>query len=295
MSRTGLRKALLGGFGAVALALGGALPSPAVAAAAASADLGDRYAGAALAKVVAVWAPPPALKGDFRVRVRVSIDDKGRAVQCVPVQPSGMDAFDQAACGAVRAVGAFGAPPYAQPIDIYIVFWNGTPKGAPRPPVPDSAEAARAEALARTKAEAVQEGSRAASAEDAARRRAEAAALAGGKTLPPAMKDAGSDSEPSVEVYRLHVGNRLTKAIELPQATKPGVHRTRLLLQIAADGKITACLRQTSTGDALLDKAVRSGIRRIDKLPPPPAACGGRLDITLTLSRRNAAAGHKEK
>ena len=126
-----------------------------------------------LEKIVAVWAPPPALKGDFIVRLRVRVDAKGAVTDCMPLRSSGMEALDISACGAVRQGGGYGVPPYAQPLEVQLAFWTGTPKGKPRLTAPSSEEALRAEVRARTKAEAAISDARAAAAEDRAREKAE--------------------------------------------------------------------------------------------------------------------------
>ena len=334
------------------------------------AGMDGSYTNRVLAAVSKIWAPPPALKNDFQTRIRISIDEDGKVAGCRVVAPSGLEAFDDAACGAARKVGPFGTPPYGQPLDVYMTFWNGTPKGAPRAQPPDSEAAMRAEIMARTRAEAVRGDQRASSAEAAARRRAEDAAKAGGKDLPeihpapaappapprphkekprktpstfasqsadsspatqrigkspapaaatakdatpgkqekaarnarpaapgdsaaPAPKtapDAARASPPAgpspVEAYRRETEARLTRAVTIPKATKAGAYTTLVRLRRPPRSKIQPYTTLSSTGDAQLDKAVRAGIRRTDRLAPPPADIKGVLTITLTLTRR---------
>ena len=76
----------------------GPLLPQAQAAAGAALDQGDGYGAKMLEKIVAVWAPPPALKGDFIVRLRVRVDAKGAVTDCVPLRSSGMEALDISAC-----------------------------------------------------------------------------------------------------------------------------------------------------------------------------------------------------
>ena len=167
----------------VAVALYCATAAGAFAASAASADQ-STYAGHMLDKIIEIWAPPPALKSDFRVRLKVSINSRGQVEDCKPVKSSGLEAFDNSVCGAVRQIGSFGTPPYGAPTDIHLTFWNGTPKGKPRPEALNSEEALRAEVKARSKAEAALGDTRAEAAEDRARERAEAVAKAGGNDVP---------------------------------------------------------------------------------------------------------------
>ena len=155
----------------------------AFAASAASADQ-STYAGKMLDKIIEIWAPPPALKSDFRVRLKVTVNGRGQVEDCKPVKSSGLEAFDSSVCGAVRQIGSFGTPPYGAPMDIHLTFWNGTPKGKPRAETLSSEEALRAEVKARNKAEAALGDTRAEAAEDRARERAEAIAKASGKDAP---------------------------------------------------------------------------------------------------------------
>lgn len=155
----------------------------AFAASAASADQ-STYAGKMLDKIIEIWAPPPALKSDFRVRLKVTVNGRGQVEDCKPVKSSGLEAFDSSVCGAVRQIGSFGTPPYGAPMDIHLTFWNGTPKGKPRVETLSSEEALRAEVKARNKAEAALGDTRAEAAEDRAREKAEAIAKASGKDAP---------------------------------------------------------------------------------------------------------------
>ena len=155
----------------------------AFAASAASADQ-STYAGNMLDKIIEIWAPPPALKSDFRVRLKVTVNGRGQVEDCKPVKSSGLEAFDSSVCGAVRQVGSFGTPPYGAPMDVHLTFWNGTPKGKPKAETLSSEEALRAEVKARNKAEAALGDTRAEAAEDRARERAEAIARANGKDAP---------------------------------------------------------------------------------------------------------------
>ena len=155
----------------------------AFAASAASADQ-STYAGNMLDKIIEIWAPPPALKSDFRVRLKVTVNGRGQVEDCKPVKSSGLEAFDSSVCGAVRQIGSFGTPPYGAPMDVHLTFWNGTPKGKPKAETLSSEEALRAEVKARNKAEAALGDTRAEAAEDRARERAEAIAKASGKDAP---------------------------------------------------------------------------------------------------------------
>ncbi|MGE4311154.1 TonB C-terminal domain-containing protein [Desulfovibrio sp.] len=156
----------------------------AFAAAMATADASGGYTGKMLDKIVDIWAPPPALKGDFQVLLKVGLDGQGHVLNCTPLRPSGMEALDSSACGAVRQIGSFGRTPYEKPLEVHLSFWTGTPKGKTRNQIPDDAESLRLEEQARVKAEAAMSDNMAAGAEERARQRAEEAAKATGKDLP---------------------------------------------------------------------------------------------------------------
>lgn len=183
LHRTGLRHcAVLFTLACLLFQLGAG--APVYAAAAVAVDQHGGYSAKMLDKVSAIWAPPPGLKGEFQVRLKVSLDGSGKVQQCVPVKSSGMEALDASACGAVSTSGPHGTPPYGMPLDIYLHFWTGTPKGQARPDILSTEEAMRAEIMARTKAEQAMGRQRADEAEARARERAEAAALSAGQTLP---------------------------------------------------------------------------------------------------------------
>ncbi len=172
-----------------ALILLGALvftPNPVSGAALAAADQNDGYSGKVLDKVLAVWAPPPALKGEFEVRVRISLDGQGKVLACTPTRTSGMEALDSSACGAVRQIAGFGTPPYGMPLDVHLAFWTGMPKGK------DSAARTAASAARPGKAKTgVNDESAATVPIKASQEKSAAKAVAAG-TKKPAARDAPS-------------------------------------------------------------------------------------------------------
>lgn len=158
----------------------------AVAATVAAADQNGGYSAKVLAQAVREWTPPPALKGEFEVRIKVALDDAGRLVQCGITKPSGLEALDASACGAVRKAGSFGTPPYGLPIDVHLVFWTGTPKSGMNSEPLSPAQKLMAEEKERAQTDRLIAGEKASIHEDIARQRAEAAAKAQGRELPEA-------------------------------------------------------------------------------------------------------------
>ncbi|MBO4301515.1 MAG: TonB family protein [Desulfovibrio sp.] len=340
------------------------------AAAIVSSGLDADYTNKVTSAVIRTWAPPPSLKNDFEVRVKITIDENGKVEFCKVLSSSGLEAFDDAACGAIKKTGPFGTPPYAQPLNIYMTFWSGSPKGKAQPMPLDTEAAMRTEIMAQTKAEATRKDQQASSMEKNARQRAEAAAKASGKELPtvrtapiapsapakrntekprppaptfatqnaksspatqriasaessssanasttirkaatPTIMESKSASVPPANVarptnstlqpqkssdvpsatttaYRRDVESRLKKTVVIPAETQPGTYTALLRLQIAPDGTVKKLTTLSSSGDVYLDKAIRSGIRRMGKLSAPPEAINGILDITLTMTRR---------
>lgn len=328
-------------------------PVAGLSAAIAGGGLDGNYTNKVISAVVKHWSPPPALKNNFMVRIKISIDQNGKVAACKAIVPSGLEAFDATACGAAKNAGSFGTPPYAQPLDVYMTFWSGSPLSKTPSKEVDSAAAMRAEVMARTRSEAVRNGHSASATEAQARQRAEAAANASGKDLPtiqpsPAAPPASakqkrerakrnsphfatengrsasatqpvrppqqataqtrnataanqtrpapaSTSSPSqnnattsalTETYRRVVAEKLRSAIVIPKATMPGNYTARLRLHISPKGVVERFTTLSSSGDVHLDKAIRSGIRRMGMLPPPPESVKGTLDISPTFSRR---------
>ncbi|MDR2573035.1 MAG: TonB family protein [Desulfovibrio sp.] len=163
------------------------IPWPAYGASIAVADINEGYGNQVLNKLYGVWAPPPNLKGDFKLRVKIAVDGGGKVRECAIVKSSGMEALDTSACGAVRQISKFDAPPYGVPCEVYVSFWTGTPKGNTKELPPDPMEALRAEMIEREKMERAMSKERADATEERARERAEQAARRAGKALPDAQ------------------------------------------------------------------------------------------------------------
>ncbi|MDD4702146.1 MAG: TonB C-terminal domain-containing protein [Desulfovibrio sp.] len=190
-----------------------------LAAAMSTADASGGYAGKMLDKVVDIWAPPPALKGDFQVQIKVGVDGKGKVQNCTPVRPSGMEALDSSACGAVRQIDSFGRTPHENPLEVHLSFWTGTPRGKARNQIPDDAESLRLEERARVKAEAAMSDNLAASTEERARQRAEETAKATGKDLPGIKPSVVAPAHPAAGRA---TGTERKKTVKTPQAAGRG-------------------------------------------------------------------------
>ena len=145
-------------------------------------DTESGYAQGVLDKVMQKWSPP-ALRGSYSVRVKVSLDGSGRVTSCKAVRSSSIEVFDQVVCSAVHAAGPFGRTSYEAPLDLYLTFSLGAKEPKKNEGVSDI-DALRAEMNARSKAEREQAERSAGAVEDRARERALAAARSQGKDLP---------------------------------------------------------------------------------------------------------------
>lgn len=92
------------------------------------------YAGNVIEKVGNEWAPPPGLRGNFSVRIKVTVGEDGKVRSCKPTEASAIKALDDAACGAVYKAAPFGKTPDGKPVDVHMAFRIGSPKKAPREP-----------------------------------------------------------------------------------------------------------------------------------------------------------------
>ncbi|MBQ3060520.1 MAG: TonB family protein [Desulfovibrio sp.] len=291
-------------FPASAFLLSGALvtylavTAPASAAALAVADASGGYADRVLDKVIAVWAPPSSLKGDFTVRLRVGLNEKGQVQECTHKKKSGMDALDVSACTAVRKAAPFGTPPYGLPIEVHLAFWTGTPRAAVSPVAAATAPVVITPAVP---------DQQAAAAEERARRRAEAivreAEAGNGKADIPAPAADGLTAEemnlelnsgparmqdkygPKYRKYFSRVAWALRNATFIPAETVPGTYYATVRLALDDAGNIKKSSLVESSGDKLLDRFVLQGVRRAGKVDAPPQGLSREVDVTLTLVR----------
>ncbi|MDR2821110.1 MAG: TonB C-terminal domain-containing protein [Desulfovibrio sp.] len=279
-------------------------------AALASADLNDGYSGKVLDKVCQVWAPPPGLKGDFKVRLTVSLDEQGKVVNCVPAKLSGMEALDISACGAVRQVGNFGTPPYNAPLDVYLTFWTGMPKGKTKAAAPTSEEAMRAEVIARTKAEQLMREQHADAAEERAKERARSVAEASGRELPdvrpapaapPAKKTAASPEADKKKDTKKEKGTPVAES-DSKKSGPPGTANPFTNGKKSPDGKVTSTLAAAPPTEKPQQQspAVRSSAgltdeeKRLTMSPPAPATSVAPHENTQTPADTGANTRHEK-
>lgn len=146
----------------------------------------EGYSSKVMDKIVAKWSPPPQLKREYRLKLRVGLDGHGKLLECKAQRSSGLEALDASACAAVKAAAPFGDPPYGMPADIYLSFWTGSPGGR----TPDDAADPSRYVEESTSAEA-----RAAAMSAGAKAKAEQAAKSSGKQLPQTGTGAAKDAK----------------------------------------------------------------------------------------------------
>lgn len=226
----------------------GLVAADAQAAAMAAADQVGGYSNQVLEKVSKVWQPPvdPA---DRTVRIRVSVDADGKVSKCQPVASSALAAMDKSACAAVREAENFGVPPYGMPIDVYLTFWTGQPKG--QTPVPTQAEAAKT----RPSPEEIK-------AREAAKAR---------------------EAE---EKYVKTVMEKIRPHVIIPAKTPKGKYTVIVQVHVNSKGMITQVGLAQSGGDALLDNSVMRAVTRTGTVPQPPAKKAMDLNLTFVVKRQ---------
>lgn len=238
-----------------------------------TADQHDGYAGAMLEKVSERWSPPT-IKNNVLLRVRVSLDGRGRVLSCEPVRASGYPALDISACEAVKATDNYGTPPYSMPIDVYLGFWTGTPRAA---------RAATAAAPTTTTAPAAGTPVPVVTEPGTPAHQGITPAPA---SVPATSSGIAQDAYgPQFKRYFSNVVWKLRNSIFIPVESKPGTYRVTVRLDVDTAGNIKHYSIVSGSGDERLDKYVRQGIKRAGSIPAPPPGLGSTMDVTLTLTR----------
>ena len=141
----------------------------------------EGYSSKVMDKIVAKWSPPPQLKREYRLKLRIGLDGHGKLLECKAQRSSGLEALDASACAAVKAAAPFGDPPYGMPADIYLSFWTGGPQGRTPDDAADPSRYVEESGAAEARAAAMNAGAKA---------KAEQAAKSAGKQLPQASQNA---------------------------------------------------------------------------------------------------------
>lgn len=237
------------------LAIYAFLPFSVRAAGMATVDQFDGYSNKILDKVLKVWSPP-LVKGDYQMRLQVSIDDVGKVVECKAIRGSGYQTLDNYACHAFKEASPFGTPPYGMPIETYFAMWSGNP--------------------------AAKAGSKTAKA--AAKEKADNKEKAAGQEE---KRENGTSlqTDAKYKSYLASVARKLRDSMYIPEKTKKGVYHVTARVKCDSSGKIISSSILEGSGDSLLDKYVLQGIKRAKSIKAPPAGLGDTLDLTFTLQR----------
>lgn len=211
----------------------------------ATVDQLDGYSNSVLEKVVANWNPP-AVKGPYQLRVQISLDDTGKAADCKVLKKSPYPALDAYACQKIRKESPFGTPPYGMPVETYFAIWSDGMGNMPKKQSLSNAET-KDEVLTATTASV---------AKNARFRK-----------------------------YLNNATHKIRNSIYIPVEAKPGLYHVTARITCNSKGKIISSSIIKSSGDALLDKYVRQGIKRADSVGAPPAGLGNTFDLTFSLQR----------
>lgn len=277
------------------------LSTTAHAAALVASDQGGGYSGQVLEKVSKVWQAPHD-PSERTVRIRVSIDGDGKVVSCVPVASSNLPILDKSACTAVNNAEKFSTPPYGMPIDVYLTFWTGWPKGgsgytppsmaensAPTPLAAQNAQSANAVAIALAKAaeaRAVEATGKGKAEKPSATAPATVAGTEEIKNTEPLVGLAGDAANPDELRYAKKVRRAIRENMVVPAELPKGKYYVTLRVHVSGTGQLTkAEITQPST-DPLMDKYALRAIKRTPTVPVPPSKKLQDLYLTFVLQRQ---------
>lgn len=287
-----------------------------------AADQGGGYSGQVLEKVAKHWQAPQ-YSSDHTVRVRVSIDGDGKVLSCKPEQSSNLALMDKSACSAVHTAEKFAPPPYGLPIDVFLTFWTGLPKGGSTLGAGDgrgtidqntlaqqNADAATAAAIALAKAAEVKaaEATRSAAPKSAAGTAAAASPAASLATsasptasVSPATAASSSSADsqnraplvgippeaasPEEARYARKIAFEIREKMIIPAELPKGTYLFKMYVHIDSKGQISKPEITQSSGEAVMDKYALRAIKRLTALTPPPTKKAHDLHLTFVVLR----------
>lgn len=289
--------------------------STAQAAAMLSADQGSGYSGQVLEKVAKNWQAPQ-YSSDHTVRVRVSIDGDGKVLSCKPEQSSNLALMDKSACAAVHAAEKFSPPPYGMPMDVFLTFWTGLPKGGSalggtaegrgtidqNTLAQQNADAATAAALALAKA--AEAKAAAASGQATPKNGKITVAPAGTATTGSSSGTGGTGTDtadsqapmhmvgipaeiPSPEEarYAKKLAYLIREKMIIPIELAKGTYTFKMFLHLDSKGQIGKTEISQSSGQAIMDKYALRAIKRLPTLAVPPTKKSQDLHLTFVVRR----------
>ena len=266
----------------------------------------EGYSGKVMDKIIAKWSPPPQLKREYKLKLRIALDGRGRLLECRPQRSSGFEAVDASACAAVKAAAPFGDPPYGMPAVVYLSFWTGSPQGRTPEDAKDPSRYIEDSDSAETRASAMNASAKA-KAEQAAKssgkplpgQKAKAAAPAKAAPAPaPAQPPAAPAQAAPADIefaqakydqkyaaYLKKAARQLRNSMYVPVQAAPGTYYATARISFDARGNISSASLLKESGDRLVDKYVLQGIKRAKRVPAPPPGLKSPLDLTFALTR----------
>lgn len=210
---------------------------------AASAGIDEGYSASALEKIlksVSTLNMP-----GKQILVQVSVDGQGKITGCTPRKSSGSRDYDNSICDKIKAVSNLGVPPYAQPAEVAIAFFNTLPasQGASVP--------AQTQTVPKTASKSLTQD-----------------------TYPQ-----------KYQAYLKKITRELRNSIYIPAESKAGTYYPVARIKINKQGKILSSEIINGSGDKTMDKYVLQGIKRADHVSAPPEGLGSTLDLTFQLVR----------
>lgn len=298
-----------------------ALCTTAQAAALVGADQASGYSGHVLEKVSKVWQVPQ-YPSEHTVRIRVNIDGDGKILGCWPEQSSNLAQMDKSACGAVHDVGKFDIPPYGLPINVFLTFWTGTPKGnnpygpgavsgAGQAPgqalgqAPDlaqqnadaataaalaAARAAEAKATTATKGAApskagVAKSAPAPSPSAQAAQTAQVAVPADPQNRGPLVGVSGENPSDEEARYARRVAREIREKMIIPAEIPKGNYTFKMYVRVGNKGTIDKAEITQPSSEALMDKYALRAIKKVKELTAPPTQKARDLHLTFVVQR----------
>lgn len=267
-----------------------------------AADQGSGYSGQVLEKVAKLWQAPQ-YSSDHTVRVRVSIDGDGKVLSCKPEQSSNLALMDKSACSAVHAAEKFAPPPYGMPIDVFLTFWTGLPKGGSNIGAADgrgtidqntlaqqNADAATAAAIALAKAAEVKaaEATRQTAPKTTANTSVStttSTSTADSQNRAPMVGIPAEAASPEEARYAKKIAFAIREKMVIPAELPKGTYTFKMLVHIDSKGQVSKPEITQSSGEALMDKYALRAIKRLSALTPPPTKKSQDLHLTFVVLR----------
>lgn len=96
---------------------------------------------------------------------------------------------------------------------------------------------------------------------------------------------AAAQKSPDTEKYLANATWKVRNSIYVPKEAPPGVYNVTAKINCDSTGKILSSEIVRGSGNDIVDKYVRQGIKRAGSVPPPPKSLGKAFDLTFKLVR----------